>query len=74
MVRPATLGAFLAPLPLLVQAAQFPRAKRGNGFISVPVGKVVRPGHNGSIGKRGDGDSTLAELSNMGYFYATERK
>lgn len=76
MVRLATLGAVLAPLPLLVEAGRFPRAKRGNGFLSVPVGAVGRSGRSGSgsVGKREDGESIRTVLDNMGYFYATERK
>lgn len=74
MVRLATLGAALAPLPLLTQAAKFPRAKQGNGFLSVPVGTVGRSGRSGSVGKRDEGEPIRTVLENMGYFYATERK
>lgn len=75
MVRLATLGAALAPLPLLTQAAKFPRAKQGNGFLSVPVGTVGRSGRSGSgVGKRDEDEPIRTVLENMGYFYATERK
>jgi len=52
-----------------VSAGRFPKAKRGNGFLSVPVGTVDRPA--GAVAKR-DGESILTVLDNMDFFYATE--
>lgn len=72
-MRPLTLGAVLAlllPSHGVVSAGRFPKAKRGNGFLSVPVGTVNRPAKN--VGKRDGGESILTVLDNMDFFYATE--
>lgn len=76
MMRSSTLGAVLALLLTNdgVQAERrFPLAKRGNGFLSVPVGTVDKPSH---IVKRqdGEGNPIATVLENMDFFYATESK
>jgi hypothetical protein len=70
-MRSVPLGAGLALLLSShgMSAGRFPKAKRGNGFLSVPVGTVDRPA--GAVAKR-DGESILTVLDNMDFFYATE--
>lgn len=51
-----------------VEASLFPRAKSGDGYISVPVGTVDRP--RSEAEKRQTG-SIVTELENRIYFYAT---
>ncbi|KEY68143.1 hypothetical protein S7711_08332 [Stachybotrys chartarum IBT 7711] len=48
----------------------FPRARRGNGFLAVPVGTVDK-GRSRRV-RRQEGESIVTTLENMDFFYATE--
>lgn len=54
-----------------VEASLFPRAKSGDGYISVPVGTIDRPR---SETEKRQGGSIVTELENRIYFYATTSK
>lgn len=49
-------------------AASFPRVKRGNGYLALPVGTTEKPKDL----ERRDDDPIVATLLNQGYFYSTE--
>lgn len=64
-----SLALTLLTLPLLasnaVEAARFPRAVKGNGFLKVPVGTVDRP-------HKVKRDAIDTVLDNRKFFYATD--
>ncbi|CAM1502210.1 Fc.00g041940.m01.CDS01 [Cosmosporella sp. VM-42] len=68
-MRWTTLGAAITLLGSnYADAANFPRAVKGDGFLAVPVGTIDRPKRTT---KRADG-SISTTLENMDFFYATE--
>ncbi|KAF4124535.1 Eukaryotic aspartyl protease [Geosmithia morbida] len=62
-------AALLALLPATTEAASFPRAVSGNGYLKVPVGTVDRPRKT----KR-DGGTVETVLENKEFFYAMDRE
>ncbi|KAI5464271.1 aspartic peptidase domain-containing protein [Mariannaea sp. PMI_226] len=52
------------------EAATFPRAVRGNGFLAVSIATVDKPRKH--RGKRAENEPILQQLHNKGFFYAAE--
>ncbi|KAF7554137.1 hypothetical protein G7Z17_g3109 [Cylindrodendrum hubeiense] len=70
-MRWITWGPALAVLgSSCAEAALFPRAVTGKGFLSVPVGTVNKPNKDKS--KRAEAGTILQQLENKDFFYAAE--